>query len=300
VKYKIILVFLSILVFQLVEIDPSYYNGVCLTLILLIGVPHGAADHRINTTLIKGASMPKFILQYILIAVGYTIWWILMPIKAALMFYVLSIYHFGQEFMEELNITKPKTWEIMVWGSSILLLPSLIAYQEISSSLEWFSSDSSLQLNEGIRTTLISVIPIAMLFSLYQLRVQGRISSKKALRSILFLSVLNISYLFLPFLVAFTLYFILFHSLNAFNHQFDWLKNRIKNYNLGSLLKDLGLFSFMSISGLLFLIYFMRGKEFSEIVSYFFMIISVVTLPHALLFDKFYKLRKEPSKHVVD
>jgi hypothetical protein len=69
---------------------------------------------------------------------------------------------------------------------------------------------------------------------------------------------------------------------------------------LGSLLKDLGLFSFMSISGLLFLIYFMRGKEFSEIVSYFFMIISVVTLPHALLFDKFYKLRKEPSKHVVD
>lgn len=262
-------------------------------------MPHGAADHRINTTLIKGASMPKFILQYILIAVGYTIWWILMPIKAALMFYVLSIYHFGQEFMEELNITKPKTWEIMVWGSSILLLPSLIAYQEISSSLEWFSSDSSLQLNEGIRTTLISVIPIAMLFSLYQLRVQGRISSKKALRSILFLSVLNISYLFLPFLVAFTLYFILFHSLNAFNHQFDWLKNRIKNYNLGSLLKDLGLFSFMSISGLLFLIYFMRGKEFSEIVSYFFMIISVVTLPHALLFDKFYKLRKEPSKHVV-
>lgn len=290
-KLKVAIVLISIAFFQFVEIDPQYYNGICLGLILFIGVPHGAADHRINTTLIKGASMPKFIIQYVLIAIGYAIWWILMPIKAAFIFYVLSIYHFGQEFLEELEIEKPKTWEILTWGGSILLLPSLIAYEEIAMSFQWLSPDSSLQLNEGIRIGLMILTPVATICNLFQLRFHKRISKEKAVTSVIFLSALNISYLLLPFLVAFTLYFILFHSLNAFNHQFDWLKDRIKNYHFGSFLKDLALFSFMSISGLLLLIYSMRGKEFSELVIYFFMIISVVTLPHALLFDKFYKLR---------
>ena len=40
------------------------------------------------------------------------------------------------------------------------------------------------------------------------------------------------------------------------------------------------------------LIYLLKEKEWSELIIYFFMIISIVTLPHSILFDQFYKSRK--------
>ena len=57
-------------------------------------------------------------------------------------------------------------------------------------------------------------------------------------------------------------------------------------------MKDLSLFSFLSIGGLMLLIYLLKEKEWSELIIYFFMIISIVTLPHSILFDQFYKSRK--------
>jgi len=282
-----------VLLFQFVAIDPQLYNGICVLLILLIGVPHGAADHRINSTLSGDKDTRGFILHYVLIAVGYAVWWLMMPAQAALVFYVMSMYHFGQEFLEELEIPKPSAVEIMIWGGGILLLPSLIAHHEIVASFQWLTEGSEvIHFHPYIRLSVMGLLPLLLLGSVYSLVDSGRMDRQKAIKAVVFISALNLSYLFLPFLVAFTLYFILFHSLNAFQHQYGWLRRRISNYRLKSFLKDLSLFSFLSIGGLMLLIYLLKEKEWSELIIYFFMIISIVTLPHSILFDQFYKSRK--------
>jgi len=282
-----------VLLFQFVAIDPQLYNGICVSLILLIGVPHGAADHRINSTLSGDKDTRGFILHYLLIAVGYAVWWLMMPAQAALVFYVMSMYHFGQEFLEELEIPKPSAVEIMIWGGGILLLPSLIAHHEIVASFQWLTEGSEvIHFHPYIRLSVMGLLPLLLLGSVYSLVDSGRMDRQKAIKAVVFISALNLSYLFLPFLVAFTLYFILFHSLNAFQHQYGWLRRRISNYRLKSFLKDLSLFSFLSIGGLMLLIYLLKEKEWSELIIYFFMIISIVTLPHSILFDQFYKSRK--------
>lgn len=284
---------LVVLLFQFVAIDPQLYNGICVSLILLIGVPHGAADHRINSTLSGDKDTRGFILHYVLIAVGYAVWWLMMPAQAALVFYVMSMYHFGQEFLEELEIPKPSAVEIMIWGGGILLLPSLIAHHEIVASFQWLTEGSEvIHFHPYIRLSVMGLLPLLLLGSVYSLVDSGRMDRQKAIKAVVFISALNLSYLFLPFLVAFTLYFILFHSLNAFQHQYGWLRRRISNYRLKSFLKDLSLFSFLSIGGLMLLIYLLKEKEWSELIIYFFMIISIVTLPHSILFDQFYKSRK--------
>jgi Brp/Blh family beta-carotene 15,15'-monooxygenase len=293
VKYRFLFILLVVLLFQFVAIDPQLYNGICVSLILLIGVPHGAADHRINSTLSGDKDTRGFILHYVLIAVGYAVWWLMMPAQAALVFYVMSMYHFGQEFLEELEIPKPSAIEIMIWGGGILLLPSLIAHHEIVASFQWLTEGSEvIHFHPYIRLSVMGLLPLLLLGSVYSLVDSGRMDRQKAIKAVVFISALNLSYLFLPFLVAFTLYFILFHSLNAFQHQYGWLRRRISNYRLKSFLKDLSLFSFLSIGGLMLLIYLLKEKEWSELIIYFFMIISIVTLPHSILFDQFYKSRK--------
>ena len=292
-KYRFLFILLVVLLFQFVAIDPQLYNGICVSLILLIGVPHGAADHRINSTLSGDKNTRGFILHYVLIAVGYAVWWLMMPAQAALVFYVMSMYHFGQEFLEEMDIPKPSAVEIMIWGGGILLLPSLIAHREIVASFQWLTEGSeAIHFHPYIRLSVMGLIPLLLLGSVYRLLDSGRMDRQKAIKALVFISALNLSYLFLPFLVAFTLYFILFHSLNAFQHQYGWLRRRIRNYRLKSFLKDLSLFSFLSIGGLMLLIYLLKEKEWSELIIYFFMIISIVTLPHSILFDQFYKSRK--------
>ena len=292
-KYRFLFILLVVLLFQFVVIDPQLYNGICVLLILLIGVPHGAADHRINSTLSGDKDTRGFILHYVLIAVGYAVWWLMMPAQAALVFYVMSMYHFGQEFLEELEIPKPSAVEIMIWGGGILLLPSLIAHHEIVASFQWLTEGSEvIHFHPYIRLSVMGLLPLLLLGSVYSLVDSGRMDRQKAIKAVVFISALNLSYLFLPFLVAFTLYFILFHSLNAFQHQYGWLRRRISNYRLKSFLKDLSLFSFLSIGGLMLLIYLLKEKEWSELIIYFFMIISIVTLPHSILFDQFYKSRK--------
>jgi Brp/Blh family beta-carotene 15,15'-monooxygenase len=293
VKYRFLFILLVVLLFQFVAIDPQLYNGICVSLILLIGVPHGAADHRINSTLSGDKDTRGFILHYVLIAVGYAVWWLMMPAQAALVFYVMSMYHFGQEFLEELEIPKPSAVEIMIWGGGILLLPSLIAHHEIVASFQWLTEGSEvIHFHPYIRLSVMGLLPLLLLGSVYSLVDSGRMDRQKAIKAVVFISALNLSYFFLPFLVAFTLYFILFHSLNAFQHQYGWLRRRISNYRLKSFLKDLSLFSFLSIGGLMLLIYLLKEKEWSELIIYFFMIISIVTLPHSILFDQFYKSRK--------
>lgn len=276
---------------------PELYNSFCVALILLFGVPHGAADHRINATMNKGSNTALYIAKYVLIAGGYVVWWIFMPGKASIIFLILSSYHFGQEFLEDIKLSSIRTWEIMIWGTMLLIAPILIAYPEIRPNIEFVASAELPQISSPALIALVSAFLTVASVHLIYLLTRKRIDSKQFRLILVNMSVLVISFIFLPFIIAFTLYFILFHSMNALQHQYQWLKSKTAGYTIQGFIKDLLLFSFISIFGIVLLIIMVQPESLQEMMSYFFIMISVITLPHAILFDQFYKSRSNNAIH---
>lgn len=290
-QYSLLIFMIAAAVLQFTSFSEDVYNTVCMLLILLVGIPHGAADHKIHGALVGAHRLRRFILQYVAMAIGYAIWWLLMPIKAALIFFLISIYHFGQEFLENNAIHRPAVLHIIIWGSALLLFPFCIANAEILESFQSLAEKPIWWPSQMIRTLFCVVIAIALIISLMVLQKRHRLSAQQLINMVLTIVCINLAYVFLPFLVAFTLYFILFHSFNAFSDQFQWLSQRMNNYNLSLFLRDLVLFSVIAISGLLLLYYLLKPLAWTEIILYSFVMISILTLPHTLLFDRMYKMR---------
>ncbi len=276
---------------------PSQYNTLCLGLILLLGVPHGAADHKINATLSQGqSSYGVFITKYIILSIGYLLWWVFMPVKAMVIFLILSGYHFGQEYLENLKLSKPKNVEIMIWGSAILLGPMFICYPEISLTTKSLLSMSLPDISRGVQLTTAFTITGVASVHLILLFFRNQISKGDLRIQLGNLWFLVFCYLTLPFLMAFTLYFLFFHAFNAFKHQYSWLQKNAENYSVKSFIVDLSPFSIVSIVGMVLLFFLVKPSGFQEIIMWFFALISIVTLPHSILFDQFYKERSTPSK----
>lgn len=290
IRYVLIFGFISV-VYHGVYAGPAFWNITCIAMILLFGVPHGAADHKIHATIQKNANVYRFVGRYILIAAGYILWWVLMPGKALIFFLIMSAYHFGQEFLEDTTSSSHKVWEIMIWGGLFLFTPMLIAYPEIKPNIETVAKTELPEISKELIYSLIGLNATACIAHLGWLKNKTQINPKQLLQVTVKSAILLISFRILPFILAFTMYFILFHSMNAFKHQYHWLKSNIKNYNLKSFLKDLSLFSGFSIVGIIGLLYFVQPDTQQEFVQYFFILISIVTLPHSILFDQFYKFR---------
>ncbi|NQX92549.1 MAG: beta-carotene 15,15'-dioxygenase, Brp/Blh family [Flavobacteriales bacterium] len=292
---KHIIIGLTIAAYYIFEPASSWYNPVCLVAILLIGVPHGAADHVVNASMQRENGFARYIGKYVLIAAGYAVWWLLSPGKAMIIFLVLTAYHFGQEALEESRVKEPKVWEILLKGSNILVVPLLICSNEMIPLIEMAIDGPFPEIAITTLHGIATIIAIIGFGHLIILRSANRISQKdfyqQALASIITLT----TFILLPFFIAFTIYFLLFHSLNAFKHQFDWLKKQKPGYKISSFIKDLSGFSLLSIAGLAFLIYYVQPQGWTQIITYFFMVISILTLPHSMLFDQFYKFRAKKA-----
>ncbi|MEQ8846691.1 Brp/Blh family beta-carotene 15,15'-dioxygenase [Botrimarina sp.] len=70
-------------------------------LVALVGLPHGAADHRFAKPLLQpilgAAWLPSFLVGYLVIALLVTAGWFLAPAATTVLFFLASAWHFGQE-----------------------------------------------------------------------------------------------------------------------------------------------------------------------------------------------------------
>jgi Brp/Blh family beta-carotene 15,15'-monooxygenase len=75
--------------------------GVLAGLVALIGLPHGAADHRFARTLLEPvvgmAWLPVFLAGYLGVAALVVCGWYVAPAATVVVFFLASAWHFGQE-----------------------------------------------------------------------------------------------------------------------------------------------------------------------------------------------------------
>ncbi|MEM9887533.1 MAG: Brp/Blh family beta-carotene 15,15'-dioxygenase [Bacteroidota bacterium] len=287
------LLFLTLyLIFQDQLIAHQYV--ICVVAILLFGIPHGAIDHILHKRFSKQKDRPthrKFITWYVLSMVAYFVVWFFFPFKAFLLFIAMAIYHFGQEFAEELDIKLDSKLPILLWGSNILLMPLMLNYQDLSGFLLEVTRVQLPILNQESVSYAALLIPSVSVLYFTRKYFQHQLSKNIYLKILAYLAMWLVIYTLTPFIVGFTLYFVLHHSLNSMKHQYESLAKLSRQYSLKTYLKDVSGLTLVSYFGIAFLLLVSGVQTWEYLTLYALVFISVLTLPHMLVFDDFYKER---------
>jgi lycopene beta-cyclase len=232
----------------------------------LIGLPHGAVDHILETGTLRPSKLPAFILEYIAKALVLAGIWYLFPVIGLGLFLLYSAWHFGQADGETWSWSGPRS---MVWGASVLFFLLGTHSQE---------STAIIQLLSGESWTL-SLHPLLLLLWL-PLAVKERNLSWAW--TLIWLSLSS----WLPLLIAFGLYFIGHHSWNGWKHITQrmkrssiWVWKQSLPFHLGAWVL-LGLFLWIWPSG--------HSEEAFQWAAPFFIFLSCLSFPHVWAMHRFY------------
>lgn len=236
----------------------------------LIGLPHGAVDHILETGTLRPSRLPAFIFEYIGKALVLAGIWYLFPVVGLCLFLIYSAWHFGQGDGE--------TWEwsgsrSLAWGASVLLFILGTHSEESRAIIQLLSGESwTLSLSPWL---LLLWLPVAI-----------RERNGSWIWTLIWLSLSS----WLPLLIAFGLYFIGHHSWNGWKHitqrmkrSSTWVWKQSLPFHLGAWAL-LGVFLWIWPNG--------NSKDALHWAAPFFIFLSCLSFPHVWAMHRFYKTFK--------
>ncbi len=286
--------FLFCNIFSLVffKIDISIISPlICLLLILVIGVSHGSLDHIKGKKLLKTFNLNNisiFYFTYLLLAISITIFWILFPSTALIIFLIVASYHFGKEDTQFLinENTYANQLLFLFKGSLIILAPLLFHFDETISIFKLLlikneTFYSSLAFIENNKLLNIGII-ISTLSSIFLFIKNFEL--KKFTIFLDYFSIIILNYYFTP-LIAFTIYFCFLHSIrHSISLMIELDQNNLKNGLLIFFKKALPLTILTAIFCLIGMYFLNKNYGFdSSILKLIFIGLASLTFPHILL-----------------
>ena len=286
--------FLFCNIFSLVffKIDISIISPlICLLLILVIGVSHGSLDHIKGKKLLKIFNLNNisiFYFTYLLLAISITIFWILFPSTALIIFLIVASYHFGKEDTQFLinENTYANQLLFLFKGSLIILAPLLFHFDETISIFKLLlikneTFYSSLAFIENNKLLNIGII-ISTLSSFFLFIKNFEL--KKFTIFLDYFSIIILNYYFTP-LIAFTIYFCFLHSIrHSISLMIELDQNNLKNGLLIFFKKALPLTILTAIFCLIGMYFLNKNYGFdSSILKLIFIGLASLTFPHILL-----------------
>tara|TARA_X000000368_G_scaffold413957_1_gene402921 strand:- start:718 stop:1569 length:852 start_codon:yes stop_codon:yes gene_type:complete len=258
---------------------------ICLLLILIIGISHGALDNVKGEKLFKLLgynSKYLFYLSYIIISLLIIFSWLILPNLILLIFLIVASYHFGKEDTVFKVKKRVLSNEILFFlkGSSIIISPLLFqrdSTNEIFATLNFYVFESPF-FNDF---TLIIFLVLGFFSNIY-LTIDKSINFKNIMILDYFsIIILNI---FLTPILAFTLYFCFLHSVR---HSFSLINEIDRSFKIGLKKFIMKAIPLTLITSLIFLssIYFLNNLyEIDEaIYKVIFIGLASLTFPHILL-----------------
>jgi len=260
----LVLVLFQILVLQLGL--PMVSAGILVAGLLLVGLPHGAIDHLLESRRAETPIDPAFIIRYLLLSfVIGIIWWINAWLGLGV-FLIYSAWHFGETEYKSSN--DAIGLRSLLWGCSILGFLLVTHPAETKSILT--------EMNVNLPFALHSEWGWGFMVLLLTLNVAR---GPKPFLGGLYVFLLP----YLPLLHAFGLYFIFDHSYKSAMQIGDRLKaDYVKLYvkaipfTLGAVLLGWGFYAFN--------IWQTEGAT-----GLFFILLSCLSFPHVLAMTRFYR-----------
>jgi Brp/Blh family beta-carotene 15,15'-monooxygenase len=268
---------LCVAILALSQWTTGYADGagpaaIAALLIMTIGIPHGALDVEIAAVRFNRASQAgrRFIITAYLAgaAVMALLWWLL-PSLALIVFLAVSILHFGQDWAEA-----GEPFLVTMAGWAIIALPALTHTADVAAifTLLVGSADGAsvayILACSAAPAVLCSLVVLHNAVRAWQMRLAVPLATALT------------AAVFLPPLVAFALYFCLFHTPQHMAGA--WRES-------AHLSAGRRLWVISAVSGLAFglaaLLFSVSGSAAisDNVVATSFIILSVLTLPHFLL-----------------
>lgn len=259
--------------------------------ILLIGIPHGAIDHVLFFKK-RNLSQIQFYSVYLGLILLFLVLWIYFPFWSLLLFLLISAFHFGESQFSEINTSNLIKYLLYpVWG--IALLSTLMHYNlnELIDITTFFKDTNDLQImyDEVFIFQLYLITNIGSIILLLLLAVKSQMNLDRLFSELFLLLILHITFYLFPFLIAFTMYFVILHSIKVMNQEYQFLKQDSDNFKFIDFFKILMPYSLLSI----FFTALIIALSYVGVISYSvplvsIIIISVITLPHAIVMHIFY------------
>ena len=270
----------------------DWIDYISLFLIIFVGIPHGALDHVLFFKK-RNTSQIKFYSVYLGLVLFFILLWIYYPILSLSLFLIISAFHFGESQFEDIEIKKylHSLLLYLVWGLSLLI--NLIFYNvnELNVLTTIFKDTESFYYlyNHKFVTYGFISFNLATIFLLFNLLYDKTINWNKLLSELFLFAIIHLTFYLFPFIIGFTLYFVILHSIRVMKYEYDFFKKESNNFNLIVFLKLVTPYTLLSLffSGLVFIL------SHNEIISISIpllslIIISAITLPHAIVMHIFY------------
>ncbi len=257
----------------------------CLFLILILGISHGALDNIKGKKLLRFfgfKSIISFYFIYIFISIFIIVLWLIFPNAVLLLFLVVAAYHFGKE---DTVFTFKKNFllsEILLFlkGSSVIIAPLLFQRDKTNEVFEIlnFNIFDTPFLNDQVLFILLS---LSFLSSLYISNKKN--NNLKAIMILDFSSLIVLNFFLTPIL-AFTVYFCFLHSIR---HSITLIFELDKSFKLGLKKFVNKAIPLTLVTGIIFLfaIYFLNNfyNLDEAIYKVIFIGLASLTFPHILL-----------------
>ena len=243
-------------------------SAILLLGLLLLGLPHGAIDHLLETGKLNTPVQPAFIVKYLSLAAGMGFVWWLSPWLGLMVFLAYSAWHFGETEMQssgDQNNLMGMLWGMCLLGFLLLSHPAdlrtILAEMGLESiawppeSIQWVAFTGLLILG-WLRGLMIFTASFYLLLAIK-----------------------------LPLLQAFGVYFIFDHSIKSsqqlllgFNSNWKKLYPKAMPFTAGAILMGLLFYSFNVWN---------EGGG----AGLFFIFLSCLSFPHVIAMNGFYKIR---------
>ena len=259
--------------------------------ILLIGIPHGAIDHVLFFKKRKISKL-KFYVLYIGLIFAFLILWHVSVFYSLIFFLFISAFHFGESQFPHINIHPIfKNIFYFIWGISLLSTLMFYNIHELNSITLFF--DDTVVLEQVYDLSKVSILfystNIFTFISMFIFIFMKKINLDRFFSEIFLLFLIHATFYLFPFIIGFTLYFVALHSLKVMNDEYIFLKKETPNFKIYDFIKLLAPYSVLSICFTALLLVL----SYNNIIGYSvpllsIMIISVITLPHAIVMNVFY------------
>ncbi|MGB2467281.1 MAG: Brp/Blh family beta-carotene 15,15'-dioxygenase, partial [Crocinitomicaceae bacterium] len=240
--------------------------------LFLVGIPHGAMDHKTGLFSDNKKINLSFIFKYLgVMSMAYLVW-LVSPTVALVTFILYSAWHFGETDIQEWKINS--RFVGFLWG---LLMFSALFFSHVS------------ELNVILTALNVQVLPSELpwlglfTWSLIVSFILARLH--RSLPWLLLTCFLVLSY-WLPLVMAFAIYFVFHHSWSGWKHLRTSFKE--SNWSLFKTALPFNLGAFV-----LFVVLFLNtGMGWDYNIAQIFIFISCISLPHILSMSYFYKKLK--------
>ena len=289
----LVCIYALFLVYQaFIEIPIGHQLIVASIFILLFGIPHGAIDHVLFFRK-RQMSTLKFYAIYLGLIVAFIGLWLWLPLLSFVLFLLLSAYHFGESQLVDMSSSKLPFKSLIYFNWGLALLATLMYYnlQELNDITAFFHDTLSLKViyDEAVFFWFYLLTNVFNVFVLTLLFFKEKLNARRFSSELFLIALIHITFFLFPFIIGFSLYFVVLHSMVVMHQEYQFFKSENPAFSVFQFIKLLLPYSLLSIvfTSLLLLSshwgYINISIPFLAII-----IISVITLPHAIVMTIFY------------